>query len=228
MVINGMGKLTKKRLNFIINDLRSKRRNLPRNYVDSSLMNNPIYSGWRDFIISELGDVDFMLTITFIHRQSDEIVIKSTGHLLNVINSSIGGSRFRKNGRHITGFAFLERHSESETLQDRLHIHILGKFPTGLHQTLSVDEFRDLVCQSIPNVKTLSGSQMIASGGIDVTTPYDNEGLLNYLSKQLTSENLGGRILFVGKDGLQGWESEQIKWINPGARCGYVARKAFY
>ena len=38
--------------------------------------------------------------------------------------------------------------------------------------------------------------------------PYHERGLVNYLSKDLTLDDLSKNILFVGKDGLIGWEPD--------------------
>ena len=49
---------------------------------------------------------------------------------------------------------------------------------------------------------------MLSSGTVNVRKLYLERGLVSYLSKYMTPKNLDERILFVGKDGLTGWQPD--------------------
>ena len=175
-------------------------RMTPNNRITS----NPLYQGWRRFILDDTNEYDFLLTITFARRQYDDVFIKSVSHLLNVINASLTSQRFRSSGRYIEGFAFLERHVKSLDKEGGLHVHILGYFPQSFDRNPTLEEFKSKVFRALSHVTSNKGNQMIYPSEVDVRHPFDEVGLMDYLSKQLTIENLDQRILLVGKDGLMG------------------------
>jgi len=179
------------------------------NYIPDRIADDPIYQSWRSFLLSGLKyDYDFLLTVTFIKRQYDDVVIQSTSHLIGIINSYLTSQRYRQTGRFMEGFAFLERHHESEDKYGGLHVHILGYFPDTFHTKPTIREFESKVKRAVTRVTNRHGNQMISPSEVDVKEPYHERGVVNYLSKDLTLDDLGKNILFVGKDGLTGWEPD--------------------
>ena len=106
------------------------------------------------------------------------------------------------------GFAFLERHLDSEDKYGGLHVHILGYFPDTFHTKPTLKEFEAKVKRAVTRVTNRHGNQLISPSEVDVREPYHQRGIVNYLSKDLSLEDLGKNILFVGKDGLIGWEPD--------------------
>ncbi|MFC1720103.1 hypothetical protein ACFL00_03070 [Pseudomonadota bacterium] len=178
-------------------------------HIPERLKNDPMYMKWRSFLLHTIPyDYDFHLTVTFQRLQHDEIVIQSTSHFLNVINSYLTSQRFRKTGRYMEGFAFLERHMKSIDREGGLHVHILGYFPDTFYKKPTIDEFETKVNQATDRVTNPRGYKIIFPSSVKVRQPYLERGIVSYLSKYLTPENLDERILFVGKDGLTGWQPD--------------------
>lgn len=191
-------------------------KNLPVwNSLPPRLNGDENYFAMRDFILNH--QYDFLMTITFFKRQHDDVVIKSVSHLLNVLNASVTDQRFRKTGRFIKGFAMVERHIKSIDKEGALHLHILGYFPNTFHTKPTISELTWKLYKAIRHVCSKNGEPMITSSGIDIREPYSEDGLMNYLSKQLNPDNLHERILFVGAHGLTGWtpeRNEKSRWYS--------------
>lgn len=178
-------------------------------YISEELRNDPMYMKWRSFLLHTIpNEYDFHLTVTFQRLQHDEIVIQSTSHFLNVINSYLTSQRFRKTGRYMEGFAFLERHMKSIEREGGLHVHILGYFPDSFYKKPTIDEFEKKVNMATDRVTNPRGNKIMFPCSVKVRQPYLERGLVSYLSKYLTPDNLDERILFVGKDGLMGWQPD--------------------
>ena len=183
-----------------------------RKYVPDHIKNKPLYLGWRRFIRGlPSREYDFHLTLTFIHRQYDDVAIQSANFFLRLLNSYLTDQRYRQTGLCIEGVAFLERHGfRNKEKEGGLHIHIMGYYSDAFHTKPSLDRLRDKCQKAIKRVTNHNGQKMMSVGTVKAVEIYNDSKLINYLSKQLRDlKKLDNRILLVGKDGLVGWEPDR-------------------
>lgn len=83
-----------------------------------------------------------------------------------------------------------------------------GITPDTFHTKPTIEEFESTARRTVTRVTNRHGSQMISPSEVNVKEPYHERGVVNYLSKDLTLDDLGRNILFVGKGGLIGWEPD--------------------
>jgi hypothetical protein len=207
-----------------------------RKYVPDNIKDKPLYLGWRRLIRElPIDTYDFHLTITFIHRQHDDVAIQSANFFLKLLNSYLTDQRYQYTGRCIEGIAFIERHGfRSKEREGAMHIHIMGYYSDAFHTKPSLDRLKEKCEKAVKRVTNHNGQKMMSVGTINAVEIYNDSKLINYLSKQLRDlKKLDNRILLVGKEGLIGWEPDsdhslkhyQTDWWEKGWDHYYPVRK---
>ena len=208
-------------------------------YSTPILSHSILYQEWKKFILNKTvlynlnyskfreqyvkgspitvpREYDFQLTITFKHPQFDQTVVKSTSHLLRVINKLLSRSNYIERNRYIKGFAFAERHYRSLELEGSFHLHLMCYFSDGFHEKLSMENIKSTASKAAQKTTSSTGHSLFATNGVQVDEAYDSEGLMNYISKQLSEDILDERIMIIGPNGMDGYvpsdEREKPKW----------------
>lgn len=149
--------------------------------------NNPTYLGWRQ-AVEAAGPYSHMFTLAFKRTYSDQQAIAALSDWATMMNRSIKGPRWKRNGTGLAGVAFAERHSLSLDFRGRLHFHVLIKSQEGMPST---EALKTTSSTTALRLKDARGATMTDAWRIDVREVTSQHRLIGYVLKDIYSQDWG-------------------------------------
>ena len=155
---------------------------------------NLIYRAWRE-VIERAGPYSHMFTLAFKRAYPDQQAIAALSDWTTMMNRSIKGPRWKRNGAGLAGTAFAERHSLSVDFRGRLHFHVLIKKEEGLPSTHILEAESLATALRLTDVR---GMKMTDEWRIDFREVTNESPLIGYVLKDIYSHNgqAGDNIAF--------------------------------
>ncbi len=119
--------------------------------------------------------------------------------LIHRFDNQLFGRNYKGRPDYVTGFAFLEKHSDNSRSNDN-HLHLLIKH----HCIYDDHEFSVLLAkfhQASSKITDGLNRPVFSKDCIDFQEVYDDNGAIEYCFKGIWDKNLD-RLKFIGVDGL--------------------------
>lgn len=149
-------------------------------------------------LLIDSGPFDFFITVTFGKSMSVAMLCRHLNKLLNRYNQVLYTRKYKKRGKNVEGFAFLEKHLSS-IARNEYHFHLLINCP-GKYDKHTLSEHEDIFRKAASRVTDERDKRVFNQKCIDIT-PYRDEGAIRYCMEQIHDYRLD-RIKPIGKGGL--------------------------
>ncbi len=152
---------------------------------------------FHQFIVDK-GPFDFLITVTFGKKMGVARLCRHLNVLLDRYNQILYTRKYKKRGKNVEGFAFLEKHLSS-VARNEYHFHLLINCP-GKYEKHTLSEHEDIFRKAVSRVTDDRDRSVFNQKCIDIT-PYRDEGAIDYCMKRIRDYR-HDCIKPIGKGGL--------------------------